>query len=228
MRTTLTMVEATGLCAIVCGARSEIQTRPARRSDTTVRERECSIHPRAAHVRRRQRHGHHRLDDRDAHDRLRRVDRARALARAVRSRPGRRHPVRRRCSWSRWRGWARPTAITYFASRRERFQPSLSGFALIYTVVLAALSALGVLLGGEWLAEHQGEGFEQRRVVARGRAHPAHVLRVLRREPAQRAPLVRHAERAQHPRPRGHADGHRSRSSRASAGASPAASSRPR
>jgi O-antigen/teichoic acid export membrane protein len=59
-------------------------------------------------------------------------------------------------------GLGTPTAITYFASRRERYQPSLSGFALIYAGGLAALSALGVLIGGGWLADHQGTGFDQR------------------------------------------------------------------
>jgi O-antigen/teichoic acid export membrane protein len=59
-------------------------------------------------------------------------------------------------------GLGTPTAITYFASRRERFQPALSGFALVFACGLAALSALGVLIGGGWLADNQGEGFEPR------------------------------------------------------------------
>ena len=59
-------------------------------------------------------------------------------------------------------GLGTPTAITYFASRRERFQPALSGFALIYAGGLAALAALGVLVFGGWLAANQGEGFDPR------------------------------------------------------------------
>jgi O-antigen/teichoic acid export membrane protein len=59
-------------------------------------------------------------------------------------------------------GLGTPTAITFFASRRTRFQPALSGFALIYAGALGALGALGVLLGGGWLADHQGRGFDER------------------------------------------------------------------
>jgi O-antigen/teichoic acid export membrane protein len=59
-------------------------------------------------------------------------------------------------------GLGTPTAITFFASRRARLQPALSGFALIYAGVLGALGALAVLLGGGWLADHQGRGFDER------------------------------------------------------------------
>jgi O-antigen/teichoic acid export membrane protein len=58
-------------------------------------------------------------------------------------------------------GLGTPTAITFFASRRERLQPALSGFAFIFTGILGALAALAVLVGGGWLQEHQGEGFGQ-------------------------------------------------------------------
>ncbi len=102
-------------------------------------------------------------------------------------------------------GLGTPTAITFFASRRTRFQPALSGFALIYAAALGVLAALAVLFGGGWLAEHQGKGFDRAPVVARGSADPADVLRVLRREPAQRAPRLRHAEPAQRARARRHA-----------------------
>ena len=59
-------------------------------------------------------------------------------------------------------GLGTPTAITYFASRRERLQPALSGFALVYAGGLATLAALGVLFAGGWLADNQGEGFDPR------------------------------------------------------------------
>jgi O-antigen/teichoic acid export membrane protein len=59
-------------------------------------------------------------------------------------------------------GLGTPTAITFFASRRARHQPALSGFALIYAGGLGALAALAVLFGGGWLADHQGRGFDAR------------------------------------------------------------------
>ena len=59
-------------------------------------------------------------------------------------------------------GLGTPTAITFFASRRDRFQPALSGFALVYAGVLGMLAALGVFAGSGWLADHQGSGFDER------------------------------------------------------------------
>ena len=59
-------------------------------------------------------------------------------------------------------GLGTPTAITFFASRRPRYQPALSGFALVYAAGLAALAGLGVLIGGGWLSDHQGRGFDER------------------------------------------------------------------
>jgi O-antigen/teichoic acid export membrane protein len=59
-------------------------------------------------------------------------------------------------------GLGTPAAITYFASRRERFQPALSGLALIYAGALGALSFLAVALAGSWFARHQGEGYSER------------------------------------------------------------------
>jgi O-antigen/teichoic acid export membrane protein len=58
-------------------------------------------------------------------------------------------------------GLGTPTAITFFASRRERFQPALSGFALVYAGALGVLAAVGVFLAGGWLADHQGRGFDE-------------------------------------------------------------------
>ena len=58
-------------------------------------------------------------------------------------------------------GLGTPTAITFFASRRARFQPALSGFALVYAGVLGMLAALGVFVFGGWFAEHQGNGFDE-------------------------------------------------------------------
>lgn len=59
-------------------------------------------------------------------------------------------------------GLGTPAAITFFASRRARHQPGLNGFALIFTVLLGALSLVGVLLFGGFLAAHQGRGFDHR------------------------------------------------------------------
>ncbi len=59
-------------------------------------------------------------------------------------------------------GLGTPAAITYFASRRLRYQPALSGFALIYGCVLGVLSFATVLLAGGWIADHQGHGFDDR------------------------------------------------------------------
>ncbi|HEY3614549.1 MAG TPA: oligosaccharide flippase family protein [Gaiellales bacterium] len=59
-------------------------------------------------------------------------------------------------------GLGTPTAITFFASRRPRYQAALSGFALVYTGALTGLAALGVLVGGGWLSDHQGRGFDER------------------------------------------------------------------
>jgi O-antigen/teichoic acid export membrane protein len=59
-------------------------------------------------------------------------------------------------------GLGTPTAITFFASRRARHQPALSGFAVIYACLLGAFAALAVLFGGGWLADHQGRGFDSR------------------------------------------------------------------
>jgi O-antigen/teichoic acid export membrane protein len=59
-------------------------------------------------------------------------------------------------------GLGTPSAITFFASRRARHQAALSGFALIFSAVLAVLSVVTVLFIGGWLAEHQGRGFDER------------------------------------------------------------------
>jgi O-antigen/teichoic acid export membrane protein len=59
-------------------------------------------------------------------------------------------------------GLGTPTAITFFASRRARHQPALSGFAAVYAAGLTVLAGLAVLFGGGWLADHQGRGFDQR------------------------------------------------------------------
>jgi O-antigen/teichoic acid export membrane protein len=58
-------------------------------------------------------------------------------------------------------GLGTPTAITFFASRRARHQPALTGFALIYGCALGALAFAIVLVAGGWLSVHQGEGFSE-------------------------------------------------------------------
>jgi O-antigen/teichoic acid export membrane protein len=58
-------------------------------------------------------------------------------------------------------GLGTPTAITFFASRRARHQPALTGFALIYGAALGALAFAIVFVAGDWLSAHQGEGFSQ-------------------------------------------------------------------
>ena len=119
-------------------------------------------------------------------------------------------------------GLGTPTAITYFASRRERIQPALSGFALIYAGGLAALAALGVLLVGGWLADNQG-----RASISACGGWGRHSSRSCTTSTSSRAcstrgRAYRKQNMAQHPRARGHARRRRSRSSRGSAGASPA------